>query len=75
AQAALYLVRHSGADIGLVRPTPAAAVGFEKPPNYSTLDTSRLQTELGIKAPAVWPTIESGYVTDHTHADHSYHYA
>ncbi len=61
AEVAHYLARRIGADPSLVQPRSAHDVGFlpaDITP-YTTLDTTRLQTELGITPPEVWSTLDA----------------
>jgi len=52
------------ADSSLVQPVlfSEVAADMERLPSYSTLDTNRLKSVLGIKVPDVWWTIEKAFV-------------
>jgi len=59
AEAAEIGARASGLDPGLIEPVEAAAAGlpFEHLPTHTTLDTSRLQAELGLGLPPASSTV------------------
>jgi dTDP-4-dehydrorhamnose reductase len=61
ADVALHIARRVGADSRLVRPQDSSDTGLPAifAPRNTTLDTSRLQDELGLVAPDVWSTIDS----------------
>jgi dTDP-4-dehydrorhamnose reductase len=60
AEAAWRLARQIGAAEDLVQPTPVAAAGlsFEHLPAHTTLETSRLEAELGLAPPDPWKAID-----------------
>jgi dTDP-4-dehydrorhamnose reductase len=61
-QAARHIARRLAADPSLVQPLTAAAAGLdlEHLPAHTTLDTTRLRTELGLAPPDVWAAVEIG---------------
>jgi dTDP-4-dehydrorhamnose reductase len=62
AQIGAYLAQRLEAPPHLVQPVQSTEAGlnFEATPAHTTLDTTRLRTELGVNPPPVWETITSG---------------
>jgi dTDP-4-dehydrorhamnose reductase len=60
-QMARYLARKIGASETLIEPVKSAESGlsFETIPMYTTLDTSRLQDELGLRPPSIWESLDN----------------
>jgi dTDP-4-dehydrorhamnose reductase len=61
ADLARRIAARFGAPPELVQPvrTKDSGIQIEAAPAYTTLDTARLESELGIRAPDVWETIDS----------------
>ena len=60
--AARYMAQRIGTGPDRIQPIRSADAGLrlEATPAHTTLDATRLRTELGIDPPSVWATIESG---------------
>jgi dTDP-4-dehydrorhamnose reductase len=60
-EAARYITRRLGMCQDLVRPIRSSDLGLslESVPTHTTLDTSRLITDLGMQPPSVWSTLDS----------------
>lgn len=60
AQAAMHIAKIVGADSSLIQPVKASESGvyLESVPAYTTLDTARLEQEMGVVPPNIWQTIE-----------------
>ncbi len=58
---ARYIAEKLGADYGLVQPVSVNHSGmeFERIPKNTTLDTGRIENELGLKPPEIWDTVDS----------------
>ena len=59
-QMALYIARKMNADMQLVQPVEARESGltFEHIPFYTSLDASKLKSELGMEPPNVWSVLD-----------------
>jgi dTDP-4-dehydrorhamnose reductase len=60
AEAACHLAHRLGVDADLVQAVPSKQAGtiLEALPAHTTLDTTRLRSELGLESPDVWQAIE-----------------
>jgi dTDP-4-dehydrorhamnose reductase len=63
-EAARHIARRLGAPDDLIQPISARAANMPPAffPSCTTLDTTRLQTDLGLDVPDVWSAIDSAIV-------------